>query len=412
VLPAVTDSPAAARADEPPPSVVVPQGHIAPVAPLREQDDWQGVKLAIRRDPAQRWRRHLWSLIFPPKSLSHRLLPTIPGVLLLLAAAGIGVAAYNTAQNTLFITLSLMISCLVLNGVISWLNIRQLGWRLQVATPWRAGQDQVVGLEMRNEKRHIATYGLSFDLRAEPSGARTRLVLRQRLDPRSQLRLEWVLRPTRRGRERIELVSIGSLFPFGFLNKTIGSGMTREVIVWPAPADYRRHAIGGAWRALPGERSRHSGQSGEVVGVRKYIAGDSHRIVHWKATARLRGVMVKQFSSEGSEGVTLWLQTPAETWPRSAQFEVLVSLAATLAEDLFRNGRLLAAAVNDEAPLPIRKLRDLELFLDRLAVVEPVPSAAAAGSDAASRRRNLLTFQPEGPRGVGAFIDGIKAASA
>lgn len=396
----------------PSPPTLLHDGDISPMTPLRaDADGWQGVKLAIPLDPARRWRRHLWALIFPPKNLAHRLLPTLPGVLLIVVAIGIGAAAYNTGQNILFITLSLIISCLTLNGVISWLNTRGLGWRLRTSPPWRAGQDQIVGLEMRNEKRHIATYGLSFELRSEPSQTKVRLTLRQRLDPRSQLRLEWSLRPTRRGRERVELVNVGSLFPFGFLRKVIGSGMHREIIVWPAAISYRRHAIAGAWRALPGERSRNRGQSGEVVGVRKYIAGDSHRLVHWKATARMRKVMVKQFSSEGCDGVTLWLQTPSDEWTRPDQFEVLVSLAATLAEDLFRASRLLAAAINDEAPRPIRKLRDLELFLDQLALVHPVPPAST-GADTAARRRNLLTFSPDGLRGVSAYIDGIKAASA
>lgn len=396
----------------PPPPLVIQNGEIRAITPLRaDANEWQGVKLNLPLDPAHRWRRHLWSLIFPPKNLNHRLIPTLPGVLLIVISIGIGAAAYNTGQNILFITLSLIISCLILNLVISWFNTRRLGWRLHLSAPWRADQEQVVGLEMRNEKRHIATYGLSFELRSEPSQAKARLTLRQRLDPRSQLRLEWALRPTKRGRERVELVSVGSLFPFGFLRKIIGSGMSREVIVWPATINYRRHAIAGAWRALPGERSRNRGQSGEVVGVRKYIPGDSHRLVHWKATARIRKVMVKQFSSEGCDGVTLWLQTPSDLWVRPDQFETLVSLAATMAEDLFRTGRLLATAINNEVPRPIRKLRDLELFLDQLALVEPV-SPGNSGADIAARRRNLLTFHPDGMRSVNAHIDGLKAASA
>ncbi len=390
---------------------ILNDGEMSAMTPLRaDADEWQGVKLSIPRDPAHRWKRHLWALIFPPKNLRHRLLPTLPGVLLIVVAIGIGAAAYNTGQSILFITLSLIISCITLNSVISWLNTRGLGWRLRISPPWRAGQDQIVGLEMRNEKRHIATYGLTFELSSEPSQVKARLMLRQRLDPRSQLRLEWTLRPLSRGCERVELVSVGSLFPFGFLRKVIGSGMSREVIVWPAAITYRRHAISGAWRALPGERSRNRGQSGEVVGVRNYIAGDPHRLVHWKATARMRKVMVKQFSSEGCDGVTLWLQTSDAEWTDPAQFEVLVSLAATLAEDLFRGSRLLAAAINDEAPRPIHKLRDLELFLDQLALVHPV-APSAIGAETSARRRNLLTFHPDGLRGVSAYIDGIKAAS-
>ena len=59
------------------------------------------------------------------------------------------------------------------------------------------------------------------------------------------------------------------------------------------------------------------------------------------------------------------------------------------------------------------------LLLDQLAVVEP-RATTEAGSDSnhpfasASEisRRNMLTFTPDGARGVAAYVNGTKAASA
>ncbi len=338
-------------------------------------------------------------------------MPTLTGVLLIAVALGIGAAAYNTGSNILFITLSLLLSCLILSGVLSWLNLRGLGWRLHAATPWRVGQDQVVVMDMRNRKQVLPTYGVWFSLRAVQAEARTRLMLRERLDAGETTRLEWVVRPTRRGRERIEMTEVGSLFPFGFLRKCIGGNHEREVTVWPAPVTYRRHGGGGAWRQHTGERDRRIGQGGDLLALRRYATGDSHRQIHWKATARLRKLMVRQVSAENEEGYTVWLETPAELWPRPEQFELLVSFVATLTEDLFRAGQLLAVALNANASIPVRRLRDVELFLDRLSLVEPVASSIPT-SPTAVRRRNLLTFAPEGLRGVCAYLDGAKTASA
>jgi uncharacterized protein (DUF58 family) len=104
-------------------------------------------------------------------------------------------------------------------------------------------------------------------------------------------------------------------------------------------------------------------------------------------------------------------------WTKPEQFELLVSFAATLADDLFRAGQLISAAIDDEPPVPIRRVRDLDRLLDRLAVVQPRGQIAAPihrGGDVAAprNRKNLLTFAPDGAHGVSAFVDGEKTATA
>lgn len=378
--------------------------------------DWQEAGRAPRVPRDQRWRKLLWSLLYPPQVRPHRVAPTLTGGVLIGVSLGIGLAAYNTASNILFITLSLLLSCLVLSGLLSWINLRRVGWRLQAATPWRAGQEQLVMLDLRNRKRFVPTYGLWFELSLKRTAQKIRLKLRGRLDAAGgSERLEWIVRPARRGVERVELNGLGSLFPFGFLRKTMGCTQHCEVVVWPAPVEYRRLSAGGAWRAQPGERSRRQGQGGDLLALRKYAAGDSQRLVHWKATARLRRLMVRQFAAESQDGYTLWFDTLALRWPRPDQFELAVGLAATLAEDLFREGRLRAVALDGEAAEIVRSVGDLERFLDRLAraeITERNIPTGAAGQAASRLKSNLLTFAPDGLRGVAAHVDGLPAAAA
>ena len=115
----------------------------------------------------------------------------------------------------------------------------------------------------------------------------------------------------------------------------------------------------------------------------------------------------------------LRFSTAAERWPRTEQFELAVSFAATLAEDLFRTGKLQQAALDDEPAQPIHRVANLEAFLDRLAIAErrPVPpgsesSFAPATAAEAPARRHVITFAPDGPRGVAAYVDGQKTAAA
>lgn len=394
------------------------------------------------------WNRLVWALVFPRRG--QRIMLTVSGVVLTMLALGIGSAAYNSANNILFITLSLLLACLILSGVLSWLNFAKVRWRLQTTPPWRAGQAAAIGVELHNRKQFLPTYGLWFDLAArladqEPGKAETtftgkgidvraawtragrpeagtRLHLGTRLDPQGTVRLEWIFQPTRRGRWLVQLTGVGSLFPFGFLNKSFATESSHEAIVWPAPVEYRRHSATGAQRQSGGEEKARAGSGGDLLALRRYAAGDSHRLIHWKVSARLGQLHVRQFTSESSEGFSLWLQTEAAVWTRSEQFELCLSLVATLAEDLFRRGELIQVAINEAPPLGVRSVHDLEAFLDRLAVVQPVaggrqappddPRGNGGGISAANGKRNLMTFAPDGPRGVVAHVNGIKAASA
>jgi len=421
----------------------------------RDSDDgWHGPGAPVRGRWHWRWSDLLWQLVYPRNG--HRILPTASGLILIGLAIGIGVAAYNSANNILFITLSLLLACLFLSGLLSWLNLRGVAWRLQFVPPLRAGHETLVTLELRNGKAFLPTYGLWFDLAAsaaprppadgsssgsgekkakarplreilaaaEQARTRARLFLRGRLDPAGTARLDWVFKPARRGVQRLSLEGVGSFFPFGFLRKQIGTSLRREVIVWPATVEYQH--LGTALSRSPsaGARVARAGSGGDLLALRKYAPGDSHRLIHWKASARLQQLLVRQFTAESQETFAVWLQTPAAIWIHPGQFELLLGFAASLAEDLFRAGKLSGVALNRESTRPVRRVHDLELFLDRLAVIEPVADAAPAPlmapepepdratlRAAGTSRKRVITFVPEGIRGVAAYVDGEKTAA-
>jgi uncharacterized protein (DUF58 family) len=401
---------------------------------------WGGTGGDVRRAPFS-WNALLWSMVCPRRG--HRLLPTVSGTLLIAVAFGIGAAAYNSSSNILFITLSLLLACLVLSGLLSWLNLRRVTWRLRVGGPLRAGHEAVVAAELRNGKGFLPAHALWLEFSAGPAASgisqgvastfsarasevraalaaaerevrRERLPLPGRIDPRGEASVEWIVRPERRGRLGVELAGVTSLFPFGFLRKDVGAGRRVERVVWPAPVEYRRFALPGARRRGDGERGSRAGSGSDLLALRRYVPGDSHRLVHWKASARTGTLLVRQFAAESAEGCSLWIRTGCDLWSARDRFELMVSFAATLAEDLFRLGRLRAVAVDREAPRAVRGVRDLEDLLDRLAVAEPsVEAESGMEPRAASRGRgSVVTFAPDGPRGVAAWADGRKVASA
>jgi uncharacterized protein (DUF58 family) len=369
------------------------------------------------------WRKLLWTILYPPRG--QRIMPTVSGLLLISLALGIGSAAYNTSNNILFITLSLLLACLILSGVLSALNLSRVAWRVVAVPPFRVGQTGSASIELRNLKKLLPTYGLWFEVRTKTEPKGRRLVLRERLDPQGEsIRLEWMWQPTQRGLEVIELTAVGSLFPFGFLRKVLSCEVRQEVLVWPAPVEYQRLPVLSPSRRRAGQTVSRIGNSGDLLAVRKYYQGDSHRLIHWKASARLRQLMVRQFSSEQQEGFSMHLDSSAEVWGRPEQFELLCRFVATLAEDLFTTGRLGTVAIDLDPPQPVRGLRELEAFFDRLARLTPRPPTGRPNRNPSASPSNLqsgprsggsrltLTFAPDGSRGVAAYVDGQKAASA
>ena len=143
-----------------------------------------------------------------------------------------------------------------------------------------------------------------------------------------------------------------------------------------------------------------------MIALRRYEPGDSHRLIHWKASARTGRLLIRQFSAQNSEACSIWLATDAAVWTRPEQFELLMSFAATLAQDLFRAGRLQSAAIDAGPQVAMRRVADLESFLDRLAEARPLPAArdgrpSADGEvEPARQRHDLRARRAEGRRGI------------
>lgn len=381
-------------------------------SPSAEQDsaEWADPGYFAHRSRVANALRILWQMVRPPRG--HRTLPTKAGLILIFISLGIGTAAFNTSHNILYITLALLLSSLLLSGVLSWLNFKGCRWRLVVEPHWRAGEPTPVVVEIANTKSWLPTYGLWFRIRAQGADQEKLIPQYGRLAAGETMRLEWLYSPLRRGIETIALQGVRSKFPFGFLRKSIDDSYAREVTVWPARIDYtfeRRAARGspqsGNWRS-------RAGAGAELINLREYRPGDPLRVVHWKATARRGKLLVRETAEEASATFCLVISSAAHLWLNAAQFDKLCGFAASLAEDLFIEGRLGGAVINGGPLMPVRRLADLHGLVSALAVLAPLESVGGPRSLDLPRLLVPLVFKPGSGTSVTCWNHGERIGQA
>ncbi|GAB2974515.1 DUF58 domain-containing protein [Frigoribacterium salinisoli] len=196
-----------------------------------------------------------------------------------------------------------------------------------------------------------------------------------------------------RGRHRVGPLRLDLVEAYGLARRRVAVGPVAELVVVPEV-----HAVRGSRpsRALgEGARRRreHSLSGGEDDPVtREYRLGDPLRRVHWKATARLGELMVRQEEQHGLPLVRVVLPTSSAGWadaapvawqaaPVSESFEWAVSTVATLAVDLARAGSATLVAGLDGRLLARHDGEDADGFLEQAA---DVALDATVGGDAPS----------------------------
>lgn len=338
--------------------------------------------------------RVLVQLIRPPRG--HRTLPTKTGMLLILITIGVGTAGFNTGQNILYLALSMLLSTLLVSGLLSWGNFKGCRWRLDSGRHFRVGESSPVYLLIENTKRYLPSYSLTFQVGAELDEQQEGIPMDERLDPGQKTRLTWEFVPSQRGKETISLKGLVSRYPFGFLKKSISDSYSREVIVWPGrvPYEFSGNKAGKRW--LYGHH-RRKGDGVELIHLRDYHHGDSLRKIHWKATARLGKLQVRETEQEHHQAFSLWIDPSPTLWMDREQFERMCSFAATLAEDLFQKDQLRAAQVAGEKRILVGAIEDLYTFLDQLGSVELKQLDSVKSSP--RQLNDMVRFLP-GPNGT------------
>ncbi|WP_456825483.1 DUF58 domain-containing protein [Cellulomonas sp. P5_E12] len=128
-------------------------------------------------------------------------------------------------------------------------------------------------------------------------------------------------------------------------------GLARRSVRWTRPVDLFVHpllvslagASSGLLRDLEGQSTRDLSDSDlSFHALRDYVAGDDRRYIHWRTTARRGALMVKQFEDTRRTQTALVLATDPRDYADDDEFELAVSVIASVGVQTIREERDLA----------------------------------------------------------------------
>lgn len=322
----------------------------------------------------------------------------------------VALAAVNTGNNLLFLILACLISTILMSGILSSITLAGIEMRLELPEHIFAGQAVSGSVELKNEKLTLP----SFSLRVEgvnkkdaPAAALLENPVYFPFLPRQAAVKQAVpLLFPKRGLYRQEAFRIVTRFPFGFLQKARRLDLAAEALVYPSvePTPEFLELLPGIQGVM---ESLSKGRGQDLYALRDYLPDDSARHVHWKASARLGTLMVREFAREEDLRVLLIFDPhSAASQPNPAvaekeRFELAVGFCTTIAWSFHERNVLLEYRSVDADILMAPASENIYAILRHLALVQPLAPDSNKGllSEFASESdafKIIVTSQPHG----------------
>ena len=312
---------------------------------------------------ALRWFR-------PPRVLR----PTREGWWFIAAALGLGLAATNTGNNLLYLLFAMLLGFIVISGFLSEQAHRGLAVRRAVPEAVHADAPAYFGLAVANRKRRVPSFSLHLE-EADPATGDLRRHYLVRLGPGERSVWNYPLCFPRRGPHLLPGYRVWTRFPFGLFTKATRPRDRAEVLVLPAVHALDGGEAGSPWDA--GERPRaRRGRGSELYGLRDFRSGDDPRLVHWKSTARLGRLILRELEAEDARRLRLVVADPPPGAAADAVERDIV-LAASLAAHWLDRGAEVQLILPDAETGWEGHPRHLREILKALALFQPVPGRQA-----------------------------------
>ena len=163
--------------------------------------------------------------------------------------------------------------------------------------------------------------------------------------------------------------------PLGVARREVVSGT--GTVLFVRPFTRRLPSFTAGWlRDLDGRTSNDLSTSDVAFHtLREYVPGDDRRHIHWKTTARIGQLMIRQFVDTRRSHLGLILSTTASDWAGDDEFELGVSVVGSLGRTTLMDGQEVTM-VGGRQPMPAHTAG---LLLDGLAGIDVGPGPDVHG---------------------------------
>jgi uncharacterized protein (DUF58 family) len=339
---------------------------------------------------------------------------TSEGLVFMSVVLVVGVAAWNTENNLLYLILAAMLAFIMASGTISRWMVRDLIVRLRFPDYLFAGEPARLSITLVNRKPLVPSCSITVEAhvrrehdegeggwrRSTAATERTKK-RRQPKPPKPATLAHFIVVPGRseakqvieytfekRGRYLIDGFNLLTRFPSGFFRKWRRVDANGEIVVFPTvrPVDDFFHIL----PILAGSaESLMRGEGVDLYALRDYRVTDHLRRIDWKASARARRVMVRETLHEEDRRLQIYfdptvpdLDGPEAETAFEEHFEAAVEAAASLAHHfiLEENAEVGFAAPGTLVPVGTGRAH-LYRILSEIAVLAPARSGEGAAGE-------------------------------
>ncbi len=172
-------------------------------------------------------------------------------------------------------------------------------------------------------------------------------------------------------------------------------GMLRRALKWAEAVDLFVHprtvrlapSAAGLVRDLEGQVStKITNNDIAFHALRPYVPGDDRRNVHWRTSARIGQLMVRQFEETRRSQVTMIHATRSDLYASDEEFELAISVTASIAAQVIRDG----VQMNIVSESGVWRTQTVTAMLDASCRIEPVGRLYPSVRDFARERTRRL----------------------
>lgn len=193
------------------------------------------------------------------------------------------------------------------------------------------------------------------------------------IPPRRTVEVSYTFVPTRRGKLTLGPVTLERRDPWGLFVRRASLSKTTTLLIHPRVLPVSAGSIGRR-HGMDGGMDREALGSNQFHTLRDYVVGDELRQIHWRSSARVGKLMVKQLVDNPLPRALIVIDVDEASYPSPRgnydAFEEGIDVAASLASAIANSGLQLVVRTNaEDHPTEVLRPEDFPQILDNLAVI-------------------------------------------